>query len=83
MVSPALQEGPPVKGQEVSEGPRHQSNCSKTGRLARPGVNRAGREMPRPGMSSQPPGGQARKRRGCLGSSQELRPLLDFHLVET
>lgn len=83
MVSTALQGGLPVKGQEVSEGPRHQSNCPKTGCLARPGGSRAGREMPRPGMSSQPSGGQARKSRGHLGSSQELRPLLDFHLVET
>lgn len=61
MVSTALQGGPPVKGQEVSEGPRHQSNCSKTGCLARPGVNRAEREMPRPGMSSQSPGGRPEK----------------------
>lgn len=29
------------------------------------------------------PGGQARERSCHLGSSQELRPLLDFHSVET
>ena len=56
MVSTVLRGGPPVTGQEVSEGPRQQSSCPRTGRLARPGGNRAGTEAPHPGMSSQPPG---------------------------
>lgn len=50
------------EGQEVSEGPRHQSNCPRTGCLAQPAGNRAGREMPCPGVSSQLPRGAGQKK---------------------